>query len=879
MPNMASMSQNSSTSSMTGFSVYQLTLGASLQFHPAIGTPELDDMIHAYIPGPASIKDKRAAITMDFCDFARRTGEIAKFYPVSVSVQPFGASASTTSSPASSMQDSGYGSAFTESPVISNWNWSQLSSISSPSVSTASRKSSSAAPRTQATDFSHLPGMKIMTRDGRDVTNSASRGCKTKEQRDHAHLMRIIKACEACRRKKIRCDPNHRRQKSAQPEPQSRPIKCTSQASRSSPLNHADAAPPPAAIGSASGQFDTVSDLSELFDSESAQPDLWDQFVQFDEEPANLVSFDYDFYDFNGQFSPQSAPTVSSNSPSQPLTPASQFAPVGVGGLEEQKTVDVIQSPGLPYTDHGGPAHNYVDFNLYSPASSFLGDEDLSDIAAVDRASSSQYTSLPRNDQCQSSPGDYCPPVNLYVSSIRSYRQVSDQVQSTDRPGLVPLEGVEYSWLDPGSGGDANVIQNLSDGVPVRVTKPTRSAVPFVSISTASPVVGRGPLSMVCGTMSVSRKSRLTSQKNANSQRSSSLSPVGSAVPDGPSSLPPAPPLPSSAVPSPNASIVASPGTRPIGSEFSASGSLVAHISVEESKKQTVLPGSSCRRQPASTNVIGRGSGANIQSHWPSSAAVTLPQSTVAATAPSMPSVSTGALYTTRVSPRKSAKQTTSSVVHPQVQSDVAQTCLHTSGRTSGYSYSFIQQQELGQQAGARATTMSGSGQDGVASLSLGSALMLLTSACLLLADKSGREGKGPSQLYSLLCFAVLAVSFAVTQSLAAMDGDATKGWGLLAVHLKVGDLLRSVPVLPVAGVALAATSTWSLSSFDGRMVPVDGLSMAVTAAVGNVGARMQGFLHRVGDVRCMTSRHLGRLEPTRHARAWNLATLQRGGY
>ncbi len=35
-------------------------------------------------------------------------------------------------------------------------------------------------------DFSSHPGMRIMTKDGRDVTNSASRGSKTKEQRDHA---------------------------------------------------------------------------------------------------------------------------------------------------------------------------------------------------------------------------------------------------------------------------------------------------------------------------------------------------------------------------------------------------------------------------------------------------------------------------------------------------------------------------------------------------------------------------------------------------------------------------------------------------------------------------------------------------------------------
>jgi len=49
-----------------------------------------------------------------------------------------------------------------------------------------------------------IPGFQIMTKDGVDVTSSAGRGTKTKEQREHAHLMRIMKACDACKKKKIR---------------------------------------------------------------------------------------------------------------------------------------------------------------------------------------------------------------------------------------------------------------------------------------------------------------------------------------------------------------------------------------------------------------------------------------------------------------------------------------------------------------------------------------------------------------------------------------------------------------------------------------------------------------------------------------------------
>jgi len=53
-------------------------------------------------------------------------------------------------------------------------------------------------------DEARLPGFSIMTKDGIDVTTTAGRGTKTKEQREHAHLMRIMKACDACKRKKIR---------------------------------------------------------------------------------------------------------------------------------------------------------------------------------------------------------------------------------------------------------------------------------------------------------------------------------------------------------------------------------------------------------------------------------------------------------------------------------------------------------------------------------------------------------------------------------------------------------------------------------------------------------------------------------------------------
>lgn len=57
---------------------------------------------------------------------------------------------------------------------------------------------------TKKTAEARLPGFSIMTKDGIDVTSTAGRGTKTKEQREHAHLMRQLKACAECKRKKVR---------------------------------------------------------------------------------------------------------------------------------------------------------------------------------------------------------------------------------------------------------------------------------------------------------------------------------------------------------------------------------------------------------------------------------------------------------------------------------------------------------------------------------------------------------------------------------------------------------------------------------------------------------------------------------------------------
>ncbi|KAI1263369.1 hypothetical protein F5Y18DRAFT_126196 [Xylariaceae sp. FL1019] len=347
---MSSMFRNNSTAALMGFSISQPAVGAPLQFFPTLGTKELNDLISAYVPGNAPITEKRAAVSMEFFQNAMATGEFFKFFmvPAYASVAP------------SPVMDSGYGSSFAASPA------SQTTSFSPPNIST---------PR----DYSNAPGMRIMTRDGRDVTNLSSRGCKTKEQRDHAHLMRIIKACESCKKKKVKCDPSHKRpaagssgkvtkkaSKNSRPAPMSRPAVVVPE------LNTAIESP----LSSGSSSSIPVDTVGEGVME-------WDQFIQFDDEPLDNIPVDYDFFmDPAGYFSPAgtSATFTSSNtSPSQlpptPIDDVSEVVHPGTAIVEDESN-----APMLPYLSENAleSASSYVDFDLFSPAASPFLDEELS---------------------------------------------------------------------------------------------------------------------------------------------------------------------------------------------------------------------------------------------------------------------------------------------------------------------------------------------------------------------------------------------------------------------------------------------------------------------------------------------------------------------
>ncbi|KAF5692523.1 hypothetical protein FDENT_2805 [Fusarium denticulatum] len=418
-----------------GFSVFQPTLGAQLQFFPAIGSRELDEMINAYMPGPASNQEKRASIALDYFEYAHLTGQTFKFYPIY--------SAAESPATASPLQDSGYGSSFNTSPATSTWDWSNVNTSSS---SRRSSPKSTSSP--QATDFSNLPGMKIMTKDGRDVTNSASRGSKTKEQRDHAHLMRIIKACDSCKKKKIRCDPSHKKRGVSSTAAQ--PAKVTKKTKTVAPEPKAT----PVVIQDAFTQLtffeqDFSAELDSLAASAEQGVEPWEQFVQFPAEDDN-----YDFFnDPEGYFSPGSSSFLSEDS-TKPVTPTTDQ-----DLLRRPRDEDLAGLTDLaaymPYNQTEAN-HDYVDFNLYSPASVFSEDERMVPIE-VSKQSLSQPRSPAPNPQPpnESSSGFYSSGGELGGGDMNGDLFGSLSVASSSAPQQPTTHGQlgrEDVYRDPGAG-------------------------------------------------------------------------------------------------------------------------------------------------------------------------------------------------------------------------------------------------------------------------------------------------------------------------------------------------------------------------------------------------------------------------------------------
>lgn len=174
----------------TSFTITQSALGSPLQFEPALGSRELDKLINNYISGPATPRQKRAQVVLEFLN---SIDALSYTHPVSIRYQVPHIFTPQTVPRHSSMP----------SIPSSSTKASQENLNTSKSSGSLKRSRQESTPP-NSSNAKRLPGFSIMTKDGIDITDLASRGPKTKEQRDHAALMRKLKACAACKKSKQR---------------------------------------------------------------------------------------------------------------------------------------------------------------------------------------------------------------------------------------------------------------------------------------------------------------------------------------------------------------------------------------------------------------------------------------------------------------------------------------------------------------------------------------------------------------------------------------------------------------------------------------------------------------------------------------------------
>ncbi|KAJ8068931.1 hypothetical protein OCU04_002613 [Sclerotinia nivalis] len=323
------MSTRNQMPTFNSFTITQPFLGAPLQFQPALGSRELEDLIDAYVLGNACKQDKLSTVTIDFYNHATvdiNTGSLVRRYDV----MPWAFDQSPSQSQSSGLSPP----IFTPSPASSaTFADPTYSSMSTPSNRTRGSRVTKKTKKdtTKKSAEIRLPGFSIMTKDGIDVTNSAGRGTKTKEQREHAHLMRIIKACDECKRKKIRCDPSHRCSSrtdmsrvcaSIRPSPPSQsnpsPAASTPSLSRETTQGSEQSSPPVDSFTIEDFVLFPEDDLNQWnpeisipgFDTQYSDFSMtnYDSFPDFDTSFSTMndnLSFDFSSFDQSSSFSPQ----------------------------------------------------------------------------------------------------------------------------------------------------------------------------------------------------------------------------------------------------------------------------------------------------------------------------------------------------------------------------------------------------------------------------------------------------------------------------------------------------------------------------------------------------------------------------------------------
>lgn len=360
------------------FTITQPFLGAPLQFQPALGSKELEELIDAYVVGDACKQDKLSTVTIDFYNHATvdiNTGSLVRRYDV----MPWTFGQSPSQSQSSGLSPP----MFTPSPASSaTFADSAYSSISTPSNRTRGSRVAKKTKKdtTKKSAEVRLPGFSIMTKDGIDVTNSAGRGTKTKEQREHAHLMRIIKACDGCKRKKIRCDPSHRRAShtntprastsSGPSPPQSNqsPAASTPSLSRETTHGSEQSSPPVDSFSIEDFVLFPEDDLNQWnpemsipgFDTQHHDFSMtnYENFYDFDTTFSTLndnMLFDFPTYDQSSSFSPQQL-----NNTSQILS-YHNTQPCGSADVNSQYISPTQPQPGLDFFE------SFSDIPNFSP--------------------------------------------------------------------------------------------------------------------------------------------------------------------------------------------------------------------------------------------------------------------------------------------------------------------------------------------------------------------------------------------------------------------------------------------------------------------------------------------------------------------------------
>ena len=298
-----------STNRLSSFTITQPFLGAPLQFSPALGSRELEELIDAFVTGSASKQDKLSEVTIDFYNHATvdlNTGALVRRYDVLLSSWTGNAfEQSPTQSQSSGFSPAIYTPSPTSSAMLGDSGYGSIT-MTPPDRARNARVSKKPRKETKKAAEVRLPGFSIMTKDGVDVTSSAGRGTKTKEQREHAHLMRIMKACDECKRKKIKvslyqpdlgvqkltclqCDPSHRR-------PHTEMSRSSTSTTKSSSSSRQNSSP---SISTPSLSRETTRASQESLPSYGTN--AIDDFVLFPEDTPSWNPTDMSFPEFDNQ--------------------------------------------------------------------------------------------------------------------------------------------------------------------------------------------------------------------------------------------------------------------------------------------------------------------------------------------------------------------------------------------------------------------------------------------------------------------------------------------------------------------------------------------------------------------------------------------------